>query len=77
MSLLRDSILFLQVLAIIGQLVRLDLHRAGVFFQAVAGKHLHVDHGALGAGGHAQEVSFTSEAFSPKIARSSFSSGVS
>jgi hypothetical protein len=48
-----------------------------VLLDAVAGEHLHVDDRAVHARGTRSEVSFTSEAFSPKIARSSFSSGVS
>ncbi len=53
----------------LGALVALD---------AFAGEHLDVDDGAVRCpDGTRSEVSFTSEAFSPKIARSSFSSGVS
>ena len=43
----------------------------------LAREDLHVDDDALDAGGHLSEASRTSPAFSPKMARRSFSSGVS
>ena len=56
----------------------LNLLRACILFDAIACEDLHVDHGALDVPCRTRsEVSFTSEAFSPKIARNSFSSGVS
>ena len=70
----------LLVVAVLGQtldLVALDRERALVLVDAAAGEHAHLDDRALDARRHAcSEVSRTSAAFSPKIARSSFSSGV-
>ena len=75
---LDDAQLVVQVEAEALELVVDDLLGALVARDAFAGEHLHVDHRAVGCPGRTRsEVSFTSEAFSPKIARSSFSSGVS
>jgi hypothetical protein len=75
---LDDAQLVVQVHAEALELVVDDLLGALVALDAFAGEDLHVDHRAVDAlVGTRSEVSFTSEAFSPKIARSSFSSGVS
>ena len=74
---LDDAQLVVQVLAVALELVVDDLLGALVALDAFAREHLHVDHGADMPDGTRSEVSFTSDAFSPKIARSSFSSGVS
>jgi hypothetical protein len=74
---LDDAHLVGQVLLVAAQHVVDDRLRALVALDALAGEHLHVDDGADMPEGTRSEVSFTSEAFSPKIARSSFSSGVS
>ena len=54
----------------------LDRQRAFVLVDAAAREHAHLDDRAGDPGGRRSEVSRTSEAFSPKMARSSFSSGV-
>ena len=75
---LDDAQLVVQVQAVALELVVDDLLGALVALDAFAGEHLHVDHGARRCpDGTRSDVSFTSDAFSPKIARSSFSSGVS
>ena len=56
-------------------LLALDLLRALVLLDALAREDPRVDDGAVDARRHAQRVSRTSPAFSPKMARSSFSSG--
>jgi hypothetical protein len=53
-----------------------DRHRTGIFINAAAVEHAHFNDRADAPGGNRSDVSFTSEAFSPKIARSNFSSGV-
>jgi hypothetical protein len=74
---LDDAQLVVQVEAEALELVVDDLLGALVALDAFAGEHLHVDHRALVPWSTRSEVSFTSDAFSPKMARSSFSSGVS
>ena len=70
----------LLVVAVLGEpldLLALDRHGALVLLDAVAVEDAHFDDRAEGArAACACEVSRTSEAFSPKMARSSFSSGV-
>jgi hypothetical protein len=69
----------LLVVAVLGEtldLLALDRHGALVLLDAVAVEHAHLDDRAGTPGGTRSEVSRTSEAFSPKMARSSFSSGV-
>ena len=72
-----DADLVLQVLLHHVELVVLDRLGPLVLLDALAGEDLHVDDDALDARRAASEASRTSPAFSPKIARSSFSSGVS
>ena len=75
---LDDAQLVVQVQAEALEFVVDDLLGALVALDAFAGEDLHVDHGALRALVHAQRrVLHVGLAFSPKIARSSFSSGVS
>ena len=67
------------VVAVLGEaldLLALDRHGALVLLDAVAVEDAHLDHGAVDARRQPSDVSRTSEAFSPKMARSSFSSGV-
>jgi hypothetical protein len=69
----------LLVVAVLGQafdFLALDGHRTLVLLDAVAVEDAHFDDGAVTPGGIRSEVSRTSEAFSPKMARRSFSSGV-
>jgi hypothetical protein len=69
----------LLVVAVLGQtldFLALDRHRTLVLLDAVAVEDAHFDDRAEGSRRHRSEVSRTSEAFSPKMARRSFSSGV-
>jgi hypothetical protein len=72
-----DPLLVLGVLADASISSLLDGQLARVLVDALAGEDLDADDHALDARGHFSEASRTSPAFSPKIARSSFSSGVS
>ncbi len=67
------------VVAVLGEtldLFTLDRHRTLVLVDAVAIEDANFDDRAVTPGGRRRDVSRTSEAFSPKMARSSFSSGV-
>jgi hypothetical protein len=70
----------LLVVAVLGQaldFLALDGHRTLVLLDAVAVEDAHFDdRTGIRPGGRRSEVSRTSEAFSPKMARRSFSSGV-
>jgi hypothetical protein len=48
-----------------------------IFVEALAGEDLNIDNNASTPGGTVSDVSLTSPAYAPKMARRSFSSGVS
>lgn len=67
------------VIAVFGQTLDfglLDRKRSSILIDAAAVEDADFDNRSDGSGRQAQEVSFTSAAFSPKMARRSFSSGV-
>jgi len=69
--------LVLQVLLHHLEFFGLDRLRAVVLLDPLAGEDPHPDDDASMPGGQSSDASFTSPAFSPKMARRSFSSGVS
>ena len=71
-----DRLLVVAVLSEPLDLFTLDGERALVFLDAVPVEDADFDDGALHSRRNRSEVSRTSEAFSPKMARRSFSSGV-
>ncbi len=73
---IEDRLLVVAVLGEALDLLALDRHGALVLLDAVAVEHAHFDDRSLHARGTRSDVSRTSEAFSPKMARRSFSSGV-